>query len=206
MKVTKLVLALAVLFAFGAVASFADDCGVSGNLVVNCGFETGDTTGWVTPDGSTASVGMYSGSPYAHSGNYAVGFGSVVPTNPNTLGQSISTIAGHDYTIDFWLKLGGDCSSRSNCNSFTATFGGTTIYSSGDEAPFPYKEVTASVVATSSSTELRFSGFSIPSYYWLDDVSVVDNGVVGTPEPSSLCLFCAGLLGGLGMIRRKYQK
>ena len=57
------VLALVALPAFAA-----DVCQTPANLVVNCGFETGDFTGW-TQSGNTGFTGVSTGI-YAYSGNY----------------------------------------------------------------------------------------------------------------------------------------
>jgi hypothetical protein len=55
------------------------------------------------------------------------------------------------------------------------------------------------VLATSGSTNLKFQGYNNPTWYYLDDVSVDPAGI---PEPSTLLLGGAGLLG-LALLRRR---
>ena len=57
-----------------AAASICDS--IAGNVIVNCGFETGDFTGW-TLTGNTGFTGVTSGSPYVNSGTYGAYLGPV---------------------------------------------------------------------------------------------------------------------------------
>jgi hypothetical protein len=70
----------AALLAMGAQAKAADVCSsITGNLVANCGFETGNLSGWTftpAPSGSDQFVG--SG---AFSGSFAWNMGAVGTTN-----------------------------------------------------------------------------------------------------------------------------
>jgi hypothetical protein len=69
-----------------------------------------------------------------------------------------------------------------------------------------YTEYTYNVgpVSGSSNTlELTF-GNGLGEFL-LDDVSVVDNGPVVTPEPDSLLLFGTGLLALVGVARRRFS-
>ena len=68
-RINKILLALTafVLLGPGASIAKADDCfSVVGNMVTNCGFETGDFTGWTVNPSGTAFVT----DPSAHSGNF----------------------------------------------------------------------------------------------------------------------------------------
>lgn len=83
--------------------------GVAGNLVSNCGFETGDFTGW-TQFGDTTFDGVLTGDTYVipnvspNSGLYMANFGS---TTNSGISQSISTTPGTLYDISFYLENDG---------------------------------------------------------------------------------------------------
>lgn len=68
--------------------------GISGNLIQNCGFETGDYTDWTLLYG-TANI-----SSNSNSGRYAAD----VPTNLPQLEQSFSSAAGTQYTVSYYLS------------------------------------------------------------------------------------------------------
>jgi hypothetical protein len=119
-----------------------------------------------------------------HSGSYALSIG---PVNAEwDVYQYISTVPGTTYQIEFWLSNpeGGTPS------NFTASFGSTTLLSLVDSAAQGYTEYTYDVTATGTSTELLFVGEQNPSYWYLDDVSVVPvttgNPTVGSTAPAGV--------------------
>jgi len=215
-KIGKFVCCVALGLALGVLApmAFADKIdptptpgtdppsicdGISGNLVANCGFETGTFADWTL--GSNTSYFGVSGE-YAHSGNYGAYLGAVVASfsGGNQLSQALTTTAGDDYTLTYWLEnIGGPE------NGFEALWNGSVIASSEftNAAPFQWTEYTFSgLAATGSSTTLQFNAYQLPSYFGLDDISVVQS-TSAIPEPSSLLLLGTGLLGILGTVRRK---
>src|SRR6185369_3022872 len=105
-----------------------------------------------------------------------------VTTGTATLTQTISTVAGHTYTIDFWLTNWFGSS-----NSFSTLWNGATIATLTNIAGTSniYTEYTYQVVATGSSTALTFSGTQAQATggWLLDNVSVV--GVASSTETSS---------------------
>jgi hypothetical protein len=152
------------------------------NLIVNGGFETGDTTGWmlVGQQGLPAAGVVTSGSGNPgpttwdpHSGSYFWRDGAV--GGVDGIAQGIPTDVGQDYTLSFWLAGDGEASGDIN---------------SGDYASFD--AFIGAQVSTYNGIQILYNG-----------EPPTDGGPVTTPEPSTLAL--AGL-GGLGLLLfRRHQ-
>ena len=178
-----------ILLLVAVLASAALTAGAQ-NLVNNPGFETGDYTGW-TVTGDTSFTGVTTTMP--HSGSFSDQMGPSVSNG--FLDQNIATTAGQSYIVDFWLANDDPTAN----NSFSAHFGGTTILSLTNSAPFSYTHFTSGpIMATSNSTDLNFTYFNPPAYWYLDDVSVSP-----VPEPGTLGLIAFGALGLVGAFRKR---
>ena len=181
---------------FTAVAAFSFAHPAKANLITNPGFETGDFTGWTTSGFAVVSGTFFNLAP--HSGNFQANLGN--PLVNGSITQTLATMAGQSYTIDFWLALPPG-QPLNPFNSFVVTWGGVTILNLHNFAGFAYTEYTFTETAASASTALHFEG-SNPNLFgfsgWaLDDVSVnVPDG--GT----TVSLLGFGLLG-LAALRRK---
>jgi hypothetical protein len=104
-------------------ASICD--GVAGNIVANCGFETGDFTSW-TISGNTANPGgnYYGVDAFdANSGNYGAYMSQdlFVGTAPVDLSQTLATSAGL-YQVTFWLEQ-DTAPTLGYTHTFSATWG-----------------------------------------------------------------------------------
>ncbi len=90
------------------------------NLVVNGGFETGNLNGWSGNGVQTYydQVVAYN----AHSGSYSLELGAV--NAEYDVDQTISTVVGQTYQVQFWLENPGGTPSN-----FTASFAGDTLLS-----------------------------------------------------------------------------
>jgi hypothetical protein len=137
------------------------------NLLSNPGFESGDFSGW-TPSGSQAYEGVsgtFATTPY--SGSYSAFFGAM--DSYNVISQTINTVAGDTYNLSFALfNLGGAAS-----DAFV-DWGGAKVWELQSTSAFGWTEFGIEFTANSSSTEVSFSFEQDPSYYNLDNTSLVD--------------------------------
>jgi hypothetical protein len=131
---------------------------IAGNLVTNCGFETGDFTGWTqTPATTGSDFGVTGTAFFVNSGTFGAFFGATNPPFEDMMSQSIPTIAGDAYSVRFFLENFG--MPTAPANQFTAEFGSTTLLSLTNSGPFAYIGLVDTVVATGSSTTLSFAAF-----------------------------------------------
>lgn len=196
-KLGRISFAIALLAFCTVGLAYAD----SNNLVTNGSFETGDFSGW-TLSGDTGFVGVCDvstcpGNFAPEDGTYAAYFGPVGDTA--TISQTVATTPGDTYALSFYLAnpVGG------TPNYFQVSFGNSSFSFTNFGVAFGWQEFTLTTVATGSQTPLSFTFRNDPSYWFLDNVSVQQAG--GTvPEPGTLVLFGTGLLGIVGLARRKF--
>lgn len=209
--VTAIICALA---SCGAAGTWSNSA-TAANIVVNGDFATGDLTGY-TLSGNSFRIAV--GTGVGPTGGDALGIG-----NSNPLGfvsQLLPTVTGTSYVLSFLLNapdvsgfpagyiadeflvnVGGDASSGSLIGG-TTLFDETNIPAQPVPVPFDYAALFAPesfiFTANSSSTNLIFGGFNNPSFLILADVSVS-----AVPEPSSLVILGAGVMGVSLMSRRR---
>lgn len=194
-RVTFLAVLLTVFVVVSSPAWAQSICdNTPGNLVVNCGFETGDFSGW-SQGGNTGFTGVTTG--IQNSGNYAAYMGPV-----GSDGFLIQDVGGNgtQYNVSFYLYNEGGTP-----NDFTVYWNGTDVGPDlVDAGAFGYTLFfgTLSGNMGAFSNQLAFGFRHDPAFWFLDDVVVTTAGS-STPEPGSLILFGSGILGLAGVIRRK---
>jgi hypothetical protein len=161
---------------------------VAGNLVKNCGFETGDFSDWTvkfapSPFGPTLEVASTLEGVVPHSGNFAALFGSF--TTDDAISQVLSTTPGRAFDLSFFLENFG--SITASITDFSASWDGKSVFNAPITA-FPYTQFSFVVPGHGPDT-LQFAGRGGGGAYVLDDVEVTP-----VPEPSTLSLFGLGLL------------
>ena len=168
---------------------------IAGNLVTNCGFETGDLTGW-TQSGNTGHTGVAFDTPFfVHSGDYGLQEGPV--GSDGFISQTLSTVPGAAYSITAWYNPSG-----STPADFDIEWNGNTLL---DVPDFPVTGwLPYTVFATGTGSDLLTISFrDDPSFSGIDDISVTS--VTAAPEPGSLALLGAAF-AGLGLLRRRSRK
>lgn len=194
-------LALAVFSGAPAHATPISCYAISGNLIANCGFETGDFTDWsvkydpavTAADQETVVTSTVTNPPNTyspHSGTYFALLGAI--GGFGHLSQTFTDAGGEPLTVSFWLASDG------TSNSFSVDFDGTPVSIPGLGTNIPeqgYTEYTFVATATGTDT-LTFNERDDTGFLSLDDVSAV-------PEPASAAVLGTGILGFILARRRK---
>jgi len=137
---------------------------VPGNLVANCGFETGSFAMW-TQSGDLSFTDVIGGARFT--GNFGGRFGPV--DDLGFIAQQLTTVPGQSYTLTFPLRNNG------GPNRFQVSWGGQVIYDSsvGDFQYHRPQSGFEGLVARGASTELKIGFFNLPDYIFIDDIVVV---------------------------------
>jgi hypothetical protein len=106
--------------------------------------------------------------------------------NPDTLSQTIATVAGDLYEFSFWVRNNGAD------GEFSASFDGAPVLDIVSDTTTGYVLEDFTVTASGISTVIAFTANSSNQDWDVDDVIVTDLSV---PEPASLTLFGVGLVG-----------
>jgi opacity protein-like surface antigen len=170
-------------------------------LVTNGGFEQ-DFLGWIF----TPELNVNVNPSAAHSGDKSTVF-LTYPGETGLLSQTLSTVAGQDYTLSFWIAFATSDPASSALNFY---WDGDKVASFQNNPTIDYVHISHVLTATSDSTDLTFLGFSDLGIIVLDDISVTglsgsltdgggDRG--GVPEPSAWALMILGF-GGVGAALR----
>lgn len=213
----------AIVFALACGAASlakADVCGsITGNAVANCGFESGDFTGW------TLSGNLQGGAPpnsfygvdsaFPNSGSFEGYFG-VQGGGGNAIGtlgpflalsQTLNLQPAQNYSLGFYLDQNGPTDAPGYVNHFDALFGGVPIFSEtnapnsgGMYQSYSFVVSTGSDATAAANTLLQFDFQNDSDFFYFDDVHVTAIGP--TPEPASI-LLVSPVLVALYFLRRR---
>jgi hypothetical protein len=200
--VKKIIFASAFLWIVGAGAASAGPSicdGITGNLIQNCGFETGTFSGWTTgPASSGSDFGVGSAANSGTSGAY---FGAVSGI-PDAIFQTIQTTPGHLYDLQFYFKSDGDTPNGAFVGYFDTSF-----HVLGGASDIPLMDWTLedfTFTPTTPFSQIRFGAQNGPGFLLVDDFVLRD--ITNVPEPLTLSVFAAGLTGAAALRRRKAKK
>jgi len=152
--------------------NLVDVTGLDSQLALNPSFD-GDNInycGWtVTRAPSNGGLYLLINANAAKTGPNYLGF-SAHGSSPDTVSQQIPTVIGTTYVVTFWLWL----EAANSANSFVATFGNTNLVNFANyESNFGWTFYAIPVQATSSNTNLVFSGMNNGGWWFLDAVGVI---------------------------------
>jgi hypothetical protein len=207
MKCVLTVAVLAATLASSSAFAGASICNADPNdPVANCGFETGDFTDWTLSGAYALSqTNLFGVDSYdAYSGNYGAYFantastpGTYLAANNLVMSQNVTLEEGRKYTLSFFLAQSTPTFSGYT-NYFGVSFDSATLFSeTAAAATSGFVEYTYTVTGQYGANALAFSFQNDDGDWSIDDVDLTQ-----IPEPSSMALLGAGLLG-IGLLARR---
>ena len=190
-------------------------------LAVNGGFETGDFTGWTLFPGSLGSAGQEVSSINPSSGTFSGHLTEPAPA-ANIIKQANlapgAWTAGQEVSISFDIRGSAANGGVLFAEFFTEISGGGTsssvilgggpLFPDGDPDVWTTYNFTAIVGPDSSGgITLQFNAACAPidgcnADYFIDNVSIIAD-VNPVPVPAAVWLFGSGLIGLVGVARKK---
>ena len=137
---------------------------VTGGIVQNGGFESGDFSFWTT-GGNFIYTTVTSSLPYVHSGSYGAQLGPA--QSLGYLSQTLPTTAGQTYLVSCWLYSNG-----STPNEFLVSWNGTPLFDQFNLGSTGWTNIQLVATASSNNTVLQFGFRNDPDYLGLDDIDV----------------------------------
>ncbi len=172
------------------------------NLITDSSFEL-SSPAW-------SFVGIAGIAQPGHTGTNCAFVNAQEPSIPGSISQTVNTVVGQSYIVDFWLKAvedfgyGGGSSNTYNGYEVTVSFGNTTGFTQIYPAPptFDWTEYSFTAVATAPNTTFSFAAQNIASTFYLDDVSVTLSS--NSPAPN-VAIYTAVEINWLALSNTTYQ-
>jgi|SRR5579871_651542 len=186
--------ALAMLLPATVVAQPSICDNLAGNLLIDCGLETGDFTGWSGSAVLDPFNSVVSGSFNGFSANSGAYFAVLGPTVEEQLAQTVNTVAGGLYTISWYLGSDGVAP-----NDFSVSWDGVQIFSQTGlpSTNSAYTFYSFTNPASGGSTDLTFSFQDDNGFLYLDDAAVVAASPI--PEPGYAAMLA---IAGVALLLR----
>jgi hypothetical protein len=199
MKLVTIAMALGVCLASSAALAGPSICNADlANPVANCGFETGDFTGWNLSGAYALSQGNLFGvdTQDANSGTYGAYFGNTAATpgvyaaaNNLVLSEAVTLEQGRQYKLSFELAQSTPAYTGYT-NFFAASFDGVVLMAETAAAATSGFVDYSFTVTGRGSDSVAFVFQNDDGDWSFDDVDLSQ-----IPEPSSVALLAVGLLG-----------
>jgi hypothetical protein len=171
--------------------------GVAGNLIANCGFETGDFTDWALAGADPVDSLVTTESTYVSSGEYGAQLGPI--GGDGTLTQTFNGAGFSEFYVDFELM-----NDFGTPNDFTVLWNGVDVGPDLVNADaFSFEQFYGYLPGNPGANTITFQFLQDPAYWGLDDIVVKGQSTV--PEPGSLGLLLSGL-GVLAVAIRRRMK
>lgn len=127
----------------------------------------------------------------SHTGVASAYVNAFISGASGSISQSIPTVAGSSYLVDFWLA-GNCCAAGNILVSFGDTLGFSYAYNM--YSAFAFTKYSFTATATSALTVFSLTGTNLNGTFFLDDVDISDHPSNSTvPEPESVFLVGIGL-------------
>ncbi len=188
----SLALVAATVFAGGSTQAQAQ------NIVTNGDFETAGGFGTISGfeltkcDASAPFGGLFRSGILGVDGSAAAAFTS--RNCLSSLSQTLSTVAGQQYSVSFFARV----NTAAVSNDLRVSFGGTELFNQMLTSN-AYQQFTVFGTATSASTVFTVSGRNSGNSNLVDNISIMEVASVSTvPEPATVALMGTGLLALFG--------
>lgn len=155
------------------------------------------------------SVYIDSGDPYVFAGNNSLNLTGNNPYFPNTISQTLATVAGQLYSFSFFANADSSNTFALLVNGLAVSGAPSSIANNG----FPgavsnsalFTSYNGQFTANSTSTVFSISDTATPPYNSQYGSVVFDNfNIAPTPEPGSILLVLTGVAGLGQAVRRRF--